>query len=148
MKKIVIEENKFTSIYYDQTLMLYEQYWHPATEDMEDEDYRTMQARMVDFMTKHQLPILNYYLDNREFYYVMSPEMQDWQVAHVGKQLLDITRAALGNEVSIKLAIIASTEFISQLSIEQAFEENNEQVEVFPIRYFDNGPKALEWLLA
>ncbi|HAS45686.1 MAG TPA: hypothetical protein DCS93_34710 [Microscillaceae bacterium] len=147
MKKIVIEENEFTSIYYDQTLKLYEQYWHPATADMQDEDYQIIQSRMVAFVKKHRLPILNYYLDNREFYYVMSPEMQDWQVEFVGQKLFDITHAVMGDLSSIKVAVIISSEFISQLSIEQTFEENSEQVHEGETRYFDDDQKALEWLL-
>jgi len=115
MKKIVIEENKFTSIYYDQTLMLYEQYWHPTTEDMEDKDYQSIQSRMVDFVKKHQLPILNYYLDNREFYYVMSPEMQDWQIEFIDKKLLAITQTLMDDLSSINIAVITSKEFMSQL---------------------------------
>ena len=147
MQKIVIEENKFTSIYYDQALMLYEQYWHPATEDMQDDDYQSIQSRMVEFVKKHQLPILNYYLDNREFYYVMSPEMQDWQVEFVGEKLLAITQAAINEIPVLNVAIITSTEFISQLSIEQTMDENSGQVGQGAIRYFDDSQKALEWLL-
>ena len=147
MKKIVIEENEFTSIYYDQALKLYEQYWHPATADMQDEDYQIIQSRMVAFVKKHRLPILNYYLDNREFYYVMSPEMQDWQVEHISKKLLTTTQTILGDTLTIKIAVIISSEFISQLSIEQTVEEYSEQVQTGETRYFDDDQKALEWLL-
>jgi len=142
MSRVTIVENKYTSIYFDLDLNLYEQYWYSATEDMEDEDYKEIQTQMINFFKEHKEYIIhNYLLDNREFLFSMSPEMQEWQAKYVMEFLAENMHT--GSE-SIKTAVITSGDFISQLSIEQTMEEN--EVSENAAKYFETEQEAREWL--
>ncbi|HAS39313.1 MAG TPA: hypothetical protein DCS93_02485 [Microscillaceae bacterium] len=145
MSKVTIIENKYTSIFFDEDLELYEQYWYPESEDMEEEEYKETITYMLEYITEKNYVLLNYLLDNRDFLFSMSPEMQEWQASNVASVLVKLLEKQGQSPQDIKTAIITSEDFISQLSIEQAMEEN--EVSELTTRYFEDEQEAREWLL-
>lgn len=139
--KVTIVESKFCSIYFDEDLQLYEQYWHKESEDMEDDDYKKIHIEWVSKLVENQYDIAFFLLDNRENNFSMSPELQEWQAENILAKVLENLPSP-----DVKVAILQSEDFISQLSIEQAMEENQEADET--TRYFDNEVEAKEWLLS
>ncbi|OJJ21521.1 hypothetical protein BKI52_13335 [marine bacterium AO1-C] len=140
MGKATIREGKFCSMYYDEDLDLYEQYWSTDSEDMEDEDYKEIHTYLGDYLIKHSYTPHNFLLDNRENNFSMSPELQEWQAVNV----LGRIAATLPHPERLKIAVLVSEDFISQLSIEQAIEENETTDDT--TKYFEEEQAAREWL--
>ena len=140
--KVTVLENQYCSIYVDMDLSLYEQYWHRASSDMEEEDYQEIHLQIRDHLIQNAYPLRGFFLDNRENFFVISPELQEWHAENVSAKL----EAALPNASELKVAIVVSEDFISQLSIEQTMEENATSGEVS--RYFQDEHEAREWLLS
>ncbi|HAS42166.1 MAG TPA: hypothetical protein DCS93_16940 [Microscillaceae bacterium] len=140
--KVTVLENQYCSIYIDMELNLYEQYWHSASSDMEEEDYKEIHLKVRDHLVSHAYPLRGFFLDNRLNFFVISPELQAWHAENVSAKL----EAALLNARELKVAIVVSEDFISQLSIEQTMEENATSGEVS--RYFQDEYEAKEWLLS
>jgi len=112
--------------------------WKPATIDLTDEEYKTEYRRIVKSLLK--LPIISNktIIDLREFYFALSPEMQDWH----GENVFSILYS-LGE---FYLAVINSRDFIVTVYVEQTFEELNEKKIKITRKYFENLEDAKQWL--
>lgn len=139
MSKVTITENDFCSIYFDEDLDLYEQNWHPKSEDMDEEDYKKIHSDMLHFLTEKNYKPLYYLLDNRDNNFSMSPDLQEWSSKVIFGGI-----ASLVGGVADKVAILVSSDFISQLSIEQAIEEHDGTEQ--QTKYFEDEQEAREWL--
>ena len=140
--KVTLLENQYCSIYVDLDLNLYEQYWHSESTHMVEEDYQEIHLHIQDHLVSHAYPLRGFFLDNRENFFVISPELQAWHAENVSAKL----EAALPNARELKVAIVVSEDFISQWSIEQTMEENAISGEVSG--YFQDEHEAREWLLS
>ncbi len=141
MSKVTITENKFCTIQIDEELELYEQVWHPASEEMEENEYKEIHSSMVTYIKDNysQAP-LYWLLDNRSNNYSISPELQEWHAQNVFGQLAQI----LQHPERLKIAFLVSEDFITQLSNEQTIEEHKETEK--GTRYFTEEQEAREWL--
>jgi len=143
--KITLLENKYCSVYLDLNLNLFEQYWHSESIHMEEEDYKETHLNIRNHLlsntyTPHLHPH-RFFLDNRLNFFVISPELQEWHAENISIPIAE----ALPNPDLLKVAIIVSEDFISQLSIEQTLEENPSTGEY--TKYFQEESQAREWLL-
>lgn len=140
--KVTLLENKYCSIYLDLDLNLFEQYWHSESSDMEEEDYKEPHLIMRNHLLgKAYAPHL-FFLDNRLNFFVISPELQQWHAKNISTKIAE----TLPNPELLKVAIVVSEDFISQLSIEQTLEEHATTGEIS--RYFEDEHEAREWLLS
>lgn len=136
--KISSDENKYFTSYFDEDLNLYELYWHKVSEEMEDEEYKLFMSQERDYLIEAGYRLDALILDNREFLFSMSPDLQEWQAGEILAKMLE-------KNPNPNNAIIVSSDFISQLSIEQAMEENEKAENT--TRYFENELEAKEWIL-
>ncbi|WP_299458742.1 STAS/SEC14 domain-containing protein [uncultured Microscilla sp.] len=139
--QVSTESNKYFTAYFDVDLCLFEICWQEESSDMTDDDYKESMGKVIQLMLDNDyLPLLQYQLlDNRSNLFTMSPELQEWQSEHIGKQVVE----AIGDYP--KTAFIQSEDFITQLSFEQTMEETGETSGL--VRYFDNELDAKAWLL-
>jgi hypothetical protein len=77
-------------------------------------------------------------LDNRNFLFSMSPALQEWSAS-------EVTSKMFAKNPNIRTAVLVSSDFISQLSIEQALEEDAETIQT--TKYFEDEQEAREWIL-
>jgi len=140
--KVTVLENKYCSIYVDLNLDLFEQYWHSESLYMEDEDYQETHLTMRDHLIEKAYTPHLFFLDNRENFFVISPELQEWHAKNISTKVVE----SLPNLDLLRVAIITSEDFISQLSIEQTIEEYISTNEF--TKYFQEECKAREWLLS
>ncbi|OJJ14523.1 hypothetical protein BKI52_42865 [marine bacterium AO1-C] len=140
MYKFHLHTDKYLDAIYDKKLNLVEYYWKKATEEITEAEYRMIVFDITEAVLervhegKWRAP--NWLLDNRNFLYVMSPKLQRWQAENIFAKINDI-----GTK---KIAVLTSENVVSQMSIEQSFEENN----YLNIRtqYFYNHEQATDWL--
>ena len=90
----------------------------------------------VEFLKIHKPQLV--LVDTSLFNFVLLKDMQDWMNANVISALKEIKVK--------KWASIVSTQFFSQVSIEQTMESNKS--DEFETKYFDKEEDALEWLLS
>ncbi|OJJ14525.1 hypothetical protein BKI52_42875 [marine bacterium AO1-C] len=140
MKKFTLHADKYLEAIYDERLNLVELYWKEATKEMTEAEYRMIVTDIVDLMNrKYQEGVWsspNWLLDNRDFRFVMSPKLQEWQAKYV------FTKTT--KTVTQKCAVVMSADFITQFTIEQTFEEH--QFTHFRTKYFTDLQQANEWL--
>lgn len=133
--------NKYFEAYFDKSLGLYELHWLEASQDMTEEEYKTLILQQIQIIKENDLFDVWQYqlLDNRFNFFTMPPSLQEWQDEHIGKSILE----ALGDYP--KTAFIQSEDFSSQFSFEQTMDETNETNGM--VKYFDNVAEAKSWLL-
>ena len=139
--KVTVLENKYCSIYLDLSLDLFEQYWHSESLHMEEEDYKETHLTMRDHLAENAYTPHRFFLDNRLNFFVISPELQEWHAKNISTKVVE----SLPNPGLLRVAIIVSEDFISQLSIEQTIEEYTSTNEF--TKYFQDEVQAREWLL-
>ena len=138
--EITVVDSKYLSIHFDPDLNLLTQIWYPESEDMSDDDYKTLHLAWVEKLIRDKYDINYIYLDNRENLFTMSPELQEWQAENIVKKAL----AHVPNPDSIKQAMLMSDDFMTSLSIEQAIEESSEMDDA--TKYFTDEHEARDWL--
>jgi len=140
MSKIHLHSDKYLEALYDKKLNLVEFYWKHTTEDLTEAEYRMIVSDIVDKVVENvenkQWKAPNWLLDNRDFLFTISPELQQWQAKKIFEPL-----SKLGCK---KSALVMSENFISQFSIEQTVEENDKAKLI--IHYFSDLHQANEWL--
>ena len=108
--------------------------WKPATIHFTDELYKSEYQRIIkSLINLSDLPHKTI-IDLREFYFALSPEMQDWH----GENVFSI----LYNLGEFYLAVINSPDFIVTVYVEQTFEEFNEKKLKITRKYFENLEEA------
>ena len=108
--------------------------WLAATADMTDEEYKYEHVELLKFMLDQKTEKV---LGNiKDIGFVVSPEVQEWMNINIFIPTMEVSFS--------KLAVVMSTEFLAQLSIEQALEE--EVGQQLTSKYFDNVEEAREWI--
>lgn len=129
-----IYQSPYGEYHYNPEHELLETTCFATTVKMSDTDYKIEQLFYVDLLRKYKTKRL--LLNALEFMFPITPEIQEWNAENIAKKEVE-----LGLQ---KQAIVVSKDFISQISIEQAIEE--EQGEILTA-YFDNVQDARNWLL-
>jgi len=137
---VPIVESQYTSMYYDAEKKLFEQYWYSESTHMTDDEYKHIHQRWVQKLIEHRYNIYLFLLDNRKNGFVMSSKLQKWHDQYITQVVL----AHLPDPTKVKSAIVASEDFLSQLTIEQTVKEN-EEVNSF-VYYFSDIREAREWI--
>lgn len=133
--KISDDTNKYFTSFFDPELGLYEVYWTKETRFLNETDYKHLVLKEHTTATVKGYDVKIQLLDNRHFKFVMSPELQDWQEEKITPNLTS-------NGKYPKTAIVQSSDFISQVFIEQTMQDTTGQV-----KYFDDIQEARSWLL-
>lgn len=141
MRSLLHQDSYYTA-YFDEEKVQYEIYWHKQTQYLTDESFKEVISEMACLLEGKQYPMVRYLLDNRDFLFNISPDLQAWHANHIGAKVLSFSEAPLLN----KTAIVASSGFISQLSIEQTMDENKKTSAYGATRYFDILEEAKDWL--
>lgn len=136
MGKQTVYSDKYLDAFYDQDFKLIEHYWKKESENITEAEYQTIHTNVVATILDNGWKGKKALLDNRDFLFTITPELQEWQAKHIFPKAIK-----QGLE---KVAIIMSQELFSQMSIEQTIEEH-EEIEVITC-YFDDISKAKEWL--
>lgn len=131
----LLREHKVRSSFLDEEKQIFKDVWHPASGDLSVSEFQNEVQIQADLMKESGASRI--LIDATNFHYSIVPEVQDWIVDNIFTQW-----TAMGIK---KIAMMVSSEMISQLSIEQTFEE--EKSDVFRTFYFDNEAKAVNWLL-
>lgn len=108
--------------------------WLPKSAEMTEDDlYREIET-FIEFLAKHQCK--TGYADTSQYLQILTPDIQDRFNERIIPQYLAIGIA--------KIAFLTSTEFITQLALEQIVKE--EEFSKIKTRFFDNEEDALGWL--
>lgn len=130
-------ESKYLEAFYDVDLEMVELYWKESSEHMEDHEYQTLTKELLNNVNGRK--ISNQLLDNRQFLFSMSPALQEWSEKEISSKMF-------AQNPEVRVAVLTSQDFITQLSIEQAIEEDNNSSDE-NVRYFEDEQEAKEWLL-
>lgn len=139
--RIPIIETKHCSMYYTESLLLFEQFWYEASEFMTEEDFKQLHLEWVQKLIKNKYNMYRFLLDNRDNLYQMSAKLQKWHDQNIHQVVLQ----NLPDASKIKVAIVASEDFLTQLGIEQTFLENQELNS--NVYYFTDVREARDWLM-
>ncbi|WP_299461971.1 hypothetical protein [uncultured Microscilla sp.] len=133
----ILTKNEFNDIFFDQKLSLHYNINKSETLYMNENEFREMLLnwRASVFEIKPRLVLV----DNREFQYPISPELQLWMVEHISTPVLEMPSVD-------KFCFVMPEEFIAHLSITQFTEEANNVIEENHIRYFGSLTEAMTWL--
>ena len=131
-----VYKSQFLKLMFFEEYKLIEMIWFPETENMTEEEFKQEQLNYLDIIKKLKpnkvLP------DTREMNFPVSPKMQEW----TNKTLFPPSLEMGLN----KAAIVASKEFITELSVEQTMEEVFGQK--FITKYFNNREDAKKWIVS
>ncbi len=129
-----ILDSEFISIEIAENAPFLKATWKPASEDMDDKYFQTINLTYVELAQKHTLQGLC--IDIQHFTYTIHPDIQEWVANEILPQLIN-----LGIK---RIAFNVSQDMIAQLSVEQTMEENTEiPLQVF---YFSEISEAEAWL--
>jgi hypothetical protein len=110
--------------------------WLPATSEMSAEEYKNEHVELLKFMLDQKTKKV---LGNiKELGFVVSPEVQEWMNINIFVPAMEVGFSTL--------AVVMSTEFLAQLSIEQVMEE--EVGQQIMTKYFDDVEEARNWILS
>jgi hypothetical protein len=118
----------------DNSILFYQ--WDAQSEYLSQEDFLREAQIIHDEILKNE--VYNVLADDRNFFYPVVPEIQELLAKHL---LTSLNKHGLK-----KFAHVQSGEMISQLSIEQLFEENIDAVYID--KYFDTIDNAKDWILS
>jgi len=138
---IPIVESKYTSMYFHEEHRLFEQFWYPESEFMTEEDFKQIHLNWVQKLIKHRYNIHRALLDNLHNLFEMSSELQQWHDQHIHQVVLQ----NLPDGSNLKVAIVASEDFLTQLGIEHTFLKNQELNS--NVYYFTNIREARDWIM-
>jgi hypothetical protein len=133
----IIDENKFRKLLYHEDTAILEDVWLPESEQMDVDTFKEQAHINLDARLKYQP---QYFLsDLRNYHFAISPDLQLW----LAKEVIKV------NEITAlqKTALIVTQDFITQLSIEQAIDEIQENRKRSTPAYFVEREEAIEWLL-
>jgi len=135
----VLVDNKFQLIEYYPEQSYLKQIWKSRSGEMWDNEYKDEMIQYIDLVLELRPNLIT--IDLRKFTFAIIPDLQTWTVENIHVPAANIHVA--------KTAFVASTDFISQLSVEQTHDENPPEVdEIFEhrLRYFDSLNDAETWL--
>jgi len=131
----IIYDTLFQEIRFDIENQILINIWKENAERMEDEDYKTEMLVLLQYTIEMES---RYSIsDLRKLNYTVNIELQEWTGNEVFPKLLQSNL--------LKAGFVVSPEFYTQLSVEQTMEENT--VDTFQSRYFDDFDNAVQWIL-
>ncbi len=125
-------KSNYLTITYDSLLM--ELDWTEKTFDMSSDDYKSEMLEYVKALKEYRPEQV--LINAQKAGYIISPELQEWANENVIKVAISCGLK--------RTAILVSKDYISQLSIEQTFDEDTQQV--VKRRFFDDRNAAIAWL--
>lgn len=130
----LLYQNNYISIYFLSEKRILKAVWTKETQNMEEVDFQeSIQHIWKNVHSKKPIGFLG---DTRLFFFVVSLSLQAWYGENIGDTFGTGTN---------KIAMLVTSEFIAQVSIEQTIDEDKSAVKT---RYFDEEDKAITWLLA
>jgi len=134
-KMIEVLRTKYDVIYVDEANRIVKNEWSTDTIDMNWEEFKTELLTLKEIVVNNNTyGILG---DTSGLRYGILPEQQDWIAQNYFPEVI-----AAGLK---KYGIIVSTDLVTELSVEQTIDEN--QNAPFATQYFDNQEDAYQWLL-
>ncbi len=109
--------------------------WLPATEDFDDATFQAEASQQTKAALAHRPKA--FLSDARDFLFPIHPDLRAWISDHIFRDM----RTA-GVE---KLALLISSDVITQLGIEQLVDDD--PVKGFMTQYFDDKDKAEAWII-
>lgn len=125
-------KSDYLTITYDSPLMVLD--WTEKTFDMSSDEYKSEMLKYVKALKEyHPEQVL---INAQNTRYIISPELQEWANENVIKVAISCGLK--------RTAILVSEDYISQLSIEQTFDEDTRQI--VKRKFFDDENAAIAWL--
>ncbi len=128
-----IYKNEYVKFIYDENNSLIIYYWSDKTEDMTDENYKSIILLGVDYVKKFKPKYL--LADQKIQKFIVAPSLQVWNAKETLPQLF---KAGI-----IKFAIIESEDIIVQIATEQTIEEDENKK--YGLMFFENEEDAKRW---
>jgi len=129
-------KNQFVQILFDNSTSLITCDWNKNTKDASCNDFKAWNKALTQNAYEHK-PI-GLFANTKHYKFTITPKLQEWATQNVFARL-----AEAGVK---KIAIIVSSNWISQLSLEQFTDEYEEGKLIN--KYFENEEKAVAWLLS
>ncbi len=129
----ILEDNEFQIIIWDKEFKLIHVLWKPASENMDEEQYKTHTTLLIDlaFQYKAQKLLADRRISNK----IINVELMEWTNQQFGSL----------SKFLKKCAILRPSDIVANMSVELTVEE---QPLPFEVQFFDNETKARDWLLA
>jgi len=131
-----IYESQYQRIFLDQTNAIMHNEWMEESIQMDEADFKNELMKLVGCIAEH--PVKRQLIDTLNFRFIVSPQLQEWTD-------VEVTKKNKMNGVK-KVALIASQEFVTQLSVQQTLSE--EEAKTLDTRFFSDMKEAKDWLLA
>ena len=133
----ILVNDKYNEIFFDKELSFHYNINKASTLYMSEHQFRELLLKWKAsvFEMKPRLILV----DNREFNFPISPDLQLWMVENISTPVLEMP----GVE---KFCFVVPEELISKLSITQLTDEANEKTDKNEIRYFGSLEEAKLWL--
>jgi hypothetical protein len=131
-----VYKSEYWSIFHEEELKLLIPVWNSSSSGMTEDLYKSEMENYLQTVEKYKPKQL--LIDCREFYFAIVPEIQEWIDKNIFPKVL-----AIGVKY---VAIVIPSEFIANLSVQQAMEE--QEGLKFTTRYFDNREDAKKWIIS
>jgi hypothetical protein len=109
--------------------------WQENTKLMTEEQYKNEQLQTRDFCLENKPTKLC--VNTQNLFFVITPDLQVWTDVNLVQPLIE--------EGVSRFAFVMPEDIFTQVSIQQAVEENQQQLE--STRFFDKKAEAMSWLL-
>lgn len=137
-------EDKYCLVYFDEAEAAYEQCWYSETQNLSDKSFKGIIRNVSSLIHGEKRKAIKSLLDTRDFLFSILPELQLWHADFVASKMSSyVTNSELN-----RTAALLSSNFISQLSIKQAMDENKSANNYGATHYFSYLEKARTWLMA
>lgn len=134
MKKLY--ESKYIRYELDEERSIFFTYWQAETSVMTIDEYKSEMLKQKELTHTYRPKYM--YGDTTHFAYTISTKLQEWINHHIFNEIY---------EEFEKCAVIVSQDYIAQVSIELAIDENT--YTPFVTKYFEEGEEdnAINWLV-
>lgn len=135
MKEQLVYQSKHQTVAIDEEKGIFFHIWNKSSEQITEEQYKEEIIALGLAAGRHQIPPKGL-INLTNFLFVISPEMQEWHNKNIFQPEGGYTH----------MAIVATPDFITSLSVEQTFEDGAEVDLDFETRFFSQEAEALDWL--
>lgn len=132
---MITEKTDFQLLNFDADAKLVTITWQENTKLMTEEQYKNEQLQTRDFCLRNKPTKLC--INTQNLFFVITPDLQVWTDVNLVQPLIE-------QGVS-RFAFVIPEDLFTQVSIQQAVEENQQQLE--STRFFDKKTEAMSWLL-
>ncbi len=133
---ITIIEDTYRTLHFYKEQSLFEDVWSSNSYNMNEQLFKQATHQHYEARAKYAPELM--LSDVRAYAFTVNPELQAWLAYEAKQQEKDIIPLK-------KIAILVSEDFITQLSVEQSFEELKIDQRT---KYFTDREEALRWLVA